>query len=192
MKIDCVIYLVDNYLYLLNIKQNKINIYDLTNCLYDGRIIKPNIFIKKINVILKDNDLSKTLKTINTIIIFESFLKYIDKKNIINSFEQCNCKNIKMINSNTLINKKEIFCVINNHYAIIYKNKRYNKVNFNDFNNINDLIDLLNSKADSKKYICGINTDLEEICSKINSSYYYEDYSVFFLKKIQKRLIKKC
>ena len=180
-KVDCIFFLVDNYLYIYNIKSKKIIINKYKTYLYQGRIIKPKIFSKLVNEILKKEKISKILTSLNAIIIYESHLKYIDKKVIIDTFENCNFKNIKLINTKDLLNKNKYYIEINNNYLIEYFNNKYVYIPFNKYTNINNIIKMLVKKNNKDTYLIGINKLIPDIANISNKIYYMENHDKYLI-----------
>lgn len=187
-KIQCIFYLVDDYLYLYNLKKNNLKEYKFTNYIYEGRIIKPKILIKKINEILKTEKLSKILSSQNTIIIYNSNLKYIDKKIIIDSFTECNFKNIKLVNSKDLLNKRKNYIEVNNNYIIAYIKNKYTFIRLNDYFNQEFIIELLTKKIDDSILLLGINNNISNLSNLNNKLYYLENSNSYYIDIIIKKI----
>lgn len=187
-KIDCIFYLVDTNLYLYNLKKEELKDYSFTNYLFEGRIIKPKAFIKKLNDILKEEKISKILTGQSTIILYEPHLKYIDKKIIIDSFDQCNFKDIKLVNTKELV--KENTVEINNHYLIHYHRKSYEMIRFNTYFSLETILKIMKKKNDKPMYFIGISEKVEELAQKFKNTYYYENKNTFYIDKIKEKLAK--
>lgn len=189
-KIDCIFYLVDNYLYLYEMKNNNLSKYKFNNYIYDGRIIKPNNLIKKINEILKEKKIIKLLTGQNTIIIYEPHLKYIDKKIIIDTFDQCGFKSIKLISTKELIDKNNYYIEINNNYIITYYNNKYEMIKTNNYNNLESLIKIVINKINRDILLIGINDYLKELSYLNEKIYYIENHDTYFIDKLIKKISK--
>lgn len=187
-KIDCIFYLVDNYLYLYELRRDESSKYKFNNLIYEGRIIKPNILLKKINKILKEKKLIKLLTGKNTIIIYEPHLKYIDKKIIIDTFEQCGFKSIKLISTKELMDKKNYYIEINNNYVITYNRNQYEIIRFDDYLNIKIIIKLIIERINSDIILIGINNDIKELSNLNSKLYYFENSDLYFINKVIKKI----
>lgn len=183
-KIDCIFYIVDDYLLLYNLKKNKFSKYRFENYIYNGRIIKQNIIIKKLNTILKEENLIKLFTVQNTIIIYGPHLKYIDKKIIIETFEQCGFKNIKLKNTKELLNKHKNYIEINNNYLIVYNENKYTIINFNKYINLKLVLKLIIKNVNDDIYVLGINNEIPDIVKFSNKLFYLENSNEFYINKI--------
>ena len=183
-KIDCIFYLVDDYLYLYLIKKKLFKEYKLNNYIFEGRIIKPKNFINILLDILKKEKVYKILSSLNTIIIYNPNLKYIDKKIIIDSFSECNFKDIKLVNTKQLLNKNKYYIEINNNSLIVYYNNRYTFIRFNDYININTLLKIIVKKINKDIIFVGINNNIKELVNMSINIYYLENSKTYYIDKI--------
>jgi len=187
-KIDCIFYLVDNYLYIYELKNKDLSKYKFNNLIYDGRIIKPNNLIKKINEILKKKKIIKLLTVQNAIIIYEPHLKYIDKKIIIDTFEQCGFKSIKLISTKELIDKNNYYIEINNNYIITYFKNKYEMIKINNYINLETIIKMIINKINRDILLTGINNNLRELSYLNEKLYYIENSNSYFIDRVIKKL----
>ena len=185
-KTDCIAFFVDNYLYLRIIKNNKDYKLRYDNYLFWGRIVKPNILIKKISEILKKEKVLKLLSTLSVIAIYNPQLKYIDKKVIINTLEDSGFKDIKLYNTLELIQRSKPYLEINNNYMIYYYNHKYEFIPFNKYNKKEDIIkDILNG-LNKDIYLIGISQDIIDLSEIHPNLYYYNNYECYYLNKFKK------
>lgn len=185
-KIDCIFYLVDNYIYLYDLKNNDLNKYKFNNLIYEGRIIKPNNLVKKINEILKEKKIIKLLTGQKAVIIYEIHLKYIDKKIIIDTFDQCGFKDIKIISTKELLDKNKYYIEINNNYIITYYKNKYEFIKNNNYIDLEKIMQLITENLCEDFLLIGINKDINEIAKINNNMYYLEDSETYFINKILK------
>ena len=185
-KIDCIFYLVDNYIYLYDLKNNDLNKYKFNNLIYEGRIIKPNNLVKKINEILKEKKIIKLLTGQKAIIIYEAHLKYIDKKIIIDTFDQCGFKDIKIISTKELLDKNKYYIEINNNYIITYYKNKYEFIKNNNYIDLEKIMQLITENLCEDFLLIGINKDINEVAKINNNMYYLEDSETYFINKILK------
>lgn len=187
-KIDCIFYLVDNYLYLYSFKNNKLSHYKLNNSIFEGRIIKQNNIIKKLNELLKEDKIAKIFTVLKAYVIYEPHIKYIDKKIIIDTFEQCGFKDIKLVCTNELIDRNNMYLEINNNYMILYNGRKYELLKKNSFIEFNTLIKLILKKVATSIYLIGINIDIENIVLSDNKLFYLENSNTYFIDRIIEKL----
>ena len=187
-KIDCIFYLVDNYLYLYELKNNDLNKYKFNNLIYEGRIIKPNNLIKKINEILKGKKVIKLLTGQNAIVIYEPHLKYIDKKIIIDTFDQCGFKDIKLITTKELLEKNKYYIEINNTYILTYFKNKYEMIKLNTYLNLEEIITIIVDNIKSDILLIGVNNNIDKIVNHNKRLYYLEDRDLYFVNKVIKKL----
>ena len=124
-QVDCIFYLVDSYLYLYNLKKEEIKKYKFSNYIYYGRIVKVSQFLKKLNEIIKQEKISKLFTGLKAIVIYEPYLQYNDKKIIIDAFDQCGFKDLKLISTKQILSKNKTFIEINEKYLILYNENEY-------------------------------------------------------------------
>lgn len=189
-KIDCIFYLVDNYIYLYDLKNNNLDKYKFNNLIYEGRIIKQNNLVKKLNEILKEKKLIKILTGQKAIIIYEAHLKYIDKKIIIDTFDQCGFKDIKLISTKELVDKNKYYLEINNNYIITYYYNKYELIRINSYLNLETLIKLIIKKINSDILLIGINNNIEKMVDISKKLYYLENSDLYFIDRIIKKINK--
>lgn len=189
-KVDCIFYLVDSELHLYEVKKEKYEVYELKNIIYQGRIIKPKQFIKKINDILLKNKISKIFSSLNAVVIYKITLKYIDKKIIIDTFNECNFKNIKMISTKSLLEKNKTLIDLNRQELTIYQNNKYYKIDINSFIDLEESLKILEKKIGDDIILIGNNPKIAGLESKIINIFYYEDNSKYYIKKLIKNMEK--
>ena len=185
-KLDCIFYIVDNYIYMYSVKYNKLSKEKYSNYIYEGRIIKPKAFIKVINEKLKKEKLTKVLSSLTTIILYDSHLKYIDKKIIIDTFENCNFKNIKLINIKNILTKNKYYIEVNDNYLISYYDGKYEYILYNKYTNLNNLIKMLVKRKNEDTYLIGINKSIPDLSNNSNKIYYLENYDTYLIDYIKK------
>ena len=186
-KINCIFYLVDDYIFLYNNEKKYLKKYQFTNYLFEGRIIKPKIIIKKLNDILKKEKIIKLFSIQNTVIIYNPNLKYIDKKIIIDVFNECNFKSIKLINSADILKKSKSYLEINNSYIIFYQNNKYIYFKLNELLNVENIIKMIIRKTENNIIVVGINNKINMLCNSIKRLYYIENSNTYFIDKIAKK-----
>lgn len=184
-QVDCIFYLVDSWLYLYNLKTDEIKKYNLLNYLYYGRIIKVNQCIKKINEIIKQEKISKIFTGLKAIIIYEPYLQYNDKKIIIDTFDQCGFKDLKLVNAKELLKKNKTFIEINEKYLILYNEKKYNLFNINEYLSIEDILFKILKSISKEIYLIGINKNICNLADLNKNLFYLENSETYFFKKIQ-------
>ena len=182
---DCIFYIVDNSIYIYSFKKNNIVVNNYSNYIKNGRIIKPKIIIKIINEYLKKEKLYKILSTLNAIIIYDSHLTYIDKKIIVDIFENCNFKDIKLIDTKNLLNKNNYYIEINNNYLLTYYHNKYEYIQFNNYFSIKSIINKIVKQNNKDIYLFGINDDILTLANISNKLYYIENYSSYLIDKIK-------
>ena len=190
-KIDCIFYLVDNYLYIYSFKNNKLLDYKFNNSIFEGRIIKQNNIIKKVNEVLKKEKISKVLNVQKAYIIYESHLKYLDKKIILDTFEQCGFKDIKLVNTKELVNPSKIYIELNNQYLIVYNKNKYEIIRVNSYFDINKTINLIINQINNSIFVVGINEKIESIVQISDKLFYLENSNRYFIDKIIEKLTMK-
>ena len=183
-KFDCIFYIVDDYIYFYNFKTNKLSNNKYKNYIRDGRIIKPKIMIKLINEYLKKEKITRLLSSLNTFIIYDSHLTYIDKKNIIDVFENCNFRNIKLIDVKNLLNRNKCYIEVNNNYLINYYHNNYEYIQFNKYIKIRNIIRQLSKSSDGDIYLFGINKNIPDLANIFSQAYYIENYNTYIIDKI--------
>ena len=186
-KINCIFYLVDDYIFLYNNEKKYLKKYQFTNYLFEGRIIKPKIIIKKLNDILKKEKIIKLFSIQNTVIIYNPNLKYIDKKIIIDVFNECNFKSIKLINSADILKKSKSYLEINNSYIIFYQNNKYIYFKLNELLNVENIIKMIIRKTENNIIVVGINNKINMLCNSIKRLYYIENSNTYFIDKIARK-----
>lgn len=186
-KINCIFYLVDDYIFLYNNEKKYLKKYQFTNYLFEGRIIKPKIIIKKLNDILKKEKIIKLFSIQNTVVIYNPNLKYIDKKIIIDVFNECNFKSIKLINSADILKKSKSYLEINNSYIIFYQNNKYIYFKLNELLNVENIIKMIIRKTENNIIVVGINNKINMLCNSIKRLYYIENSNTYFIDKIAKK-----
>lgn len=189
-KIDCIFYLFDNHIDVYSFKYKKLNTYECSHSIFEGRIIKPKVFIKKINEILKEEKISKILMSQSAIVLYQPHLKYVDKKTIIDSFEQCNFKDIKLINTKELARNNYI--ELNDNYLVFYKKKSYTMIHFNSYFTISMFFKELSKKNMEDIYLLGKYEEIEKIAKDYQNIYYFENSTTFFIDKILEKLTRNC
>ena len=187
-KIESIFYLVDDYIYLYNLKFKNLKKYKLNNYICDGRVIKPKLVIKKINKILKEEKLSKVFGNQNTIILYNPYLKYIDKKILLDVFLECNFRSIKLINTKDLIDKETYLIEINNSYLIKYYNKKYTYIKFNEYVKLKNIFKIITKNIDNDIILIGNNISIENLCSLKNNIYYLENSDSYYIDLILKKI----
>lgn len=185
-KIDCIFYLVDNSIFLYNLKSKNITRYNLRNYICNGRIVKVSSFIKKINEIIKQERIIKIFTGQNAIIIYEPFLKYNDKKIILDSFEQCGFKDIKLISTLQILPKNKNYIEINENYLILYSKKKYTVININEYFKVKDILKRIISKITEEIFLLGINDKIPEFANLNKNLFYLEDSIHYFLYNVKK------
>ena len=187
-KIDCIFYLVDDYIYLYDVTNRHYDRYKFSKFIYEGRIIKPNNLVKKINEILKEKKLIKIFTGQKAIIIYEAHLKYIDKKIIIDTFDQCGFKDIKLISTKELVDKNKYYIELNNNYLITYFKNKYEIIRINNNSVFETLIktNINNIKIDI--LLVGINKEIDTISNIKKNIYYLENGNTYFIDKVIKKI----
>lgn len=185
-QVDCIFYLVDSYLYLYNLKKEEIKKYKFSNYIYYGRIVKVSQFLKKLNEIIKQEKISKLFTGLKAIVIYEPYLQYNDKKIIIDAFDQCGFKDLKLISTKQILSKNKIFIEINEKYLILYNENKYFLFNVNKYFSIENIINKILKSISKNIYLIGINEKITELVEMNKKLFYFENSSIFYLKNVKK------
>lgn len=185
-QVDCIFYLVDSYLYLYNLKKEEIKKYKFSNYIYYGRIVKVSQFLKKLNEIIKHEKISKLFTGLKAIVIYEPYLQYNDKKIIIDAFDQCGFKDLKLISTKQILSKNKTFIEINEKYLILYNENKYFLFNVNKYFSIENIINKILKNISKNIYLIGINEKITELVEMNKRLFYFENSSIFYLKNAKK------
>lgn len=185
-QVDCIFYLVDSYLYLYNLKKEEIKKYKFSNYIYYGRIVKVSQFLKKLNEIIKQEKISKLFTGLKAIVIYEPYLQYNDKKIIIDAFDQCGFKDLKLISTKQILSKNKTFIEINEKYLILYNENKYFLFNVNKYFSIENIINKILKSISKNIYLIGINEKITELVEMNKKLFYFENSSIFYLKNVKK------
>lgn len=185
-QVDCIFYLVDSYLYLYNLKKEEIKKYKFSNYIYYGRIVKVSQFLKKLNEIIKQEKISKLFTGLKSIVIYEPYLQYNDKKIIIDAFDQCGFKDLKLISTKQILSKNKTFIEINEKYLILYNENKYFLFNVNKYFSIENIINKILKSISKNIYLIGINEKITELVEMNKRLFYFENSSIFYLKNAKK------
>ena len=128
----------------------------------------------------------KLLTGQKAVIIYEAHLKYIDKKIIIDTFDQCGFKDIKIISTKELLDKNKYYIEINNNYIITYYKNKYEFIKNNNYIDLEKIMQLITENLCEDFLLIGINKDINEIAKINNNMYYLEDSETYFINKILK------
>ena len=180
-KVESIFYLVDDYLYLYNLKTNDLRKIKFKNYISDGRIIKPKILIRKINTILKEEKLSRVFSNQNTTVIYNPFLKYIDKKIIIDLLTECNFKDIKLINTKDILDKNKYIIEINNDYLIKYYNNKYTYIKYNEYIKPKSMLKIIIKNIDDNIILIGNNKNISNLSNIKKNIYYLENSETYYI-----------
>ena len=186
---------LDDFINIYNKKLNKIiTIKPYKKTLENGKVIDKLKFIKIFNEYKEKNNLNKSFFNESITIIINNNYRNNDKCLLKEIFEELNYKNIKMINELELIkiNKRKLIINFNYDYFYLYYIDYYGKTRTicyeNNLINKSLIINIIDFFKKKEIIVLGKNSlELINILEKYNYNYYfYEDYSVLFIKLLLK------
>lgn len=194
---DIVMYLVDNKIIMWIDKNINQPIAEQLskNVIKNGKIAKPNDFVKQLNAIIKKNNLNKKLFNNNISVIIIPNYTQADIKVLYDCLEKCNFNEIKVINLLNLykIKRNSVWLIANNTYMIIiYYSANKLKSLCLDYelfkNNMFLIMKHIHNFINNKNVILlGNYQELSTLADKIEKNskikvYYYNDTNYYLIK----------
>ena len=109
-----------------------------------------------------------------------------DKKIIIDAFDQCGFKDLKLISTKQILSKNKTFIEINEKYLILYNENKYFLFNVNKYFSIENIINKILKSISKNIYLIGINEKITELVEMNKKLFYFENSSIFYLKNAKK------
>jgi len=194
---DLIMYIADDEVFLW--KESLIREKAKRNIINNGKVAKPQEFLKFLETILKKNKLNKGIINNNIIVLVDPNYTQADTEVINNILDQLSFNKIRFINILSLldISKNKIWIIANKKYMYLIHYNYKNKIEaiFIDLklfkNNINMLIrHLLIFIKRKQTIIIGIYDNLEMLATKIEKEsksniYFIDDTITYFIDKIK-------
>ena len=186
-KKDCIVFIVDNFIYIETNKNKTIHSFKFENYIFDGRVVKPKALSKRIQEYLKKEKILRLFTTLSVDVIYNPHLKYIDKKTIIDLFENIGFKDIKLYSTLNLLDNKKIYLEINNNYIIKYYSHKYVYIPLGIYCKVDYVVDQILKKEKSDIFLLGISSNIPDIAQKNKTLYYYNDSAYYYINRIIKK-----
>ena len=184
-KVNNILYLTDNYIYLNNKKYQDTIKYKINKgIIINGKIANINRFIKSYNALLNEYKLSLFLLGDTIKIIVNPSYTLADITLLKNIFDNFNYRSIYIINETKYykLNQSNAYLNVYDSYMILsyineYKKTKSILISDNLFDNLDDIMDYVSLKVKNKElYLIGKGERLEDFFNSFEDKYNIKTY----------------